>query len=347
MKKLLALETYLRSLDSVVVAFSAGVDSTFLLAVAKRALGDKVLAVTARSSTYPSSELEQACLLAGDLGAAHTVIDSEELDVEGFSDNPPNRCYYCKKELFSKLTAIASELGYKHVVDGANLDDNNDYRPGSKAAEELGIKSPLRENGFTKAMIRECSAELGLPTADKPAYACLASRFPYHQKIDRGKLKMVELAEEYLKREGLRGFRVRCHDNIARLEIVEADRDYFNDESKRQAAVDYFKSLGFDYIALDLEAYRTGRMNEEILKETYGTYIIADLRIMNAYNLAGEFNKVVMIWKKIIEKSPNNAQYRVSFGAAYLQTGERAKAIEQLKKAIEIEPSFKTWENIT
>ncbi len=225
---------------------------------------DKVLAVTARSSTYPASELEQACSLAADLGAEHLVIDSEELDIEGFSNNPPDRCYYCKHELFGKLAEIARARNYRFVIDGSNLDDDSDYRPGGRAAAELGVKSPLREAGFTKEMIREFSRSMGLATADKPAYACLASRFPYHHKIDARRLKMVGAAEEFLKKEGLSGFRVRCHDNLARLEVREDDRGYFSQGANRDKVAAYFKSIGFHYVVLDLEAYRSGRMNEEL-----------------------------------------------------------------------------------
>ncbi|MFO7152060.1 MAG: ATP-dependent sacrificial sulfur transferase LarE [Bacillota bacterium] len=268
MEKLEKLEDIIRNLGSVLIAFSGGVDSTFLLKVCLDVLGkDKVLAVTARSSTYPARELEEAKALALKLGARHEIIESEELAVPGFSENPPERCYYCKKELFGKLVRMARERGFNFVVDGSNADDTGDFRPGMKAKDELGVVSPLKEAGLTKAEIRNFSREMGLPTWDKPSFACLASRFPYGEKITAEKLDRVGKAEELLDALGFTQYRVRSHGDLARIEVLPDEIDKFFDSSLREKVTKEFKKLGFVYVSLDLTGYRTGSMNESLKEE--------------------------------------------------------------------------------
>lgn len=258
------LKCYLQSLESVVVAFSGGVDSSFLLMAAFNALGDRVLAVTARSATYPEREYREAVEFAQKYGIRHLTITSEELEVEGFSDNPVNRCYLCKNELFIKLKEVAKANNVKHVVEGSNVDDIGDYRPGLQAVAELGIKSPLRENGFTKEEIRQLSREMGLKTWNKPSYACLSSRFPYGEKITKEKLEMVDKAEQFLIDSGFSQTRVRHHGDLARIEICEDEFARFMDKEFRNILYNTFKELGFTYTALDLKGYRTGSMNEKL-----------------------------------------------------------------------------------
>ena len=263
-EKLESLKEILRSLESVVIAYSGGVDSTLLSKVAFDVLGDNALAITARSETYPRSELEDAIKLAKKIGIRHETIASEELDIPEFSDNPVNRCYYCKKELLTKLKGIAKERGFKHVVEGANFDDLDDYRPGMEAVAELDVRSPLKEAKLTKADIRELSKRLGLPTWDKPSFACLSSRFPYGTKITREKLKAVGEAEMFLKTFGVRQLRVRHHDRIARIEVTEEDMGLLL--QNRDQITKKLKELGFTYVTMDLQGYRTGSMNE-VLRE--------------------------------------------------------------------------------
>lgn len=260
--KLETLKTKLKSLERIVVAFSGGVDSSFLLKVAHEVLGDKVLAVTARSSTYPEREFNEAVKFAADYKIPQRVIVSEELEVEGFSDNPLNRCYLCKSELFNKMKQLAFNEGFKFIAEGSNHDDLGDYRPGLQAISELGIVSPLREAGLTKDEIRLLSKEMGLITWDKPSFACLSSRFPYGEKITKQKLDMVDEAEQFLIDLGFKQIRVRHHGDVARIEVNEEDLDKLIDKQTRNAVYSRFKELGFVHVSLDLKGYRTGSMNE-------------------------------------------------------------------------------------
>ena len=251
-------------MESALVAFSGGVDSTLLLKVARDVIGTKLLAVTALSPTYPKREEKAARNLAKILKARHRCIRTSELEHADFSRNPSNRCYFCKKELFSQLQAIAQAKGYQFVIEASNKDDEKDYRPGMQALKELGIRSPLREAGFTKKDIRELSKQLGLPTFDKPSFACLASRFPYGQTIDKKKLLMVEQAETYLQNLGFKQCRVRHHGSIARIEVETVDMQRFYDRVLRERVYRRLKKLGFTYVSLDLEGYRSGSMNESL-----------------------------------------------------------------------------------
>lgn len=262
-QKLAALQQILTELDSVVIAFSGGVDSTFLLKVALDTLGqDKVLALTATSPTYPQFEFEEACRLAREFGARHLVVDSNELEIPGFAQNDRRRCYHCKHELFSICGEKARELGYQAILDGSNLDDLSDHRPGRDAAAELAVRSPLLEAGMGKQDIRTLSRRLQLSTADKQAFACLSSRFPYGTEITAARLEQVDRCETFLRRQGINNYRVRYHDTIARIEVAPAELNLFLQEELRQKIVAEFKAAGFAYVALDLQGYRTGSMNE-------------------------------------------------------------------------------------
>lgn len=247
-----------------VVAFSGGVDSTFLLKVCVDLLGDRAVAVTARSQTYPARELEQAKDLARKIGGKHIIIDSKELEVPGFSENPLHRCFLCKTELFTKVKEIASQHGIHWVFDGSNADDADDFRPGRQAAQQLGIRSPLEKAGLSKQEVRTLSQTLDLPTWDKPAFACLSSRFPYHTKITRNALHQVEDAEDYLSKLAMRVFRVRHHGIIARIELGKEEMHLLWERNLGGKIVEHFKSLGYKYVTLDLEGYRTGSMNETL-----------------------------------------------------------------------------------
>ncbi|MGQ9494570.1 MAG: ATP-dependent sacrificial sulfur transferase LarE [Anaerolineae bacterium] len=253
-------------LGSTVVAYSGGVDSTLLLALCLEVLGpDNVLAVTARSPTYPEREMHEAERIARTLGARLRLIETRELDDPCFASNPPNRCYFCKQELFNELWNIAQQEGLQNVVYGGNADDLQDYRPGMQAAKETGVRAPLLEAGLTKEEVRIISQEMGLSTWDKPAMACLASRVPYGTSITPEVLKRIELAESFLRDElGLTQFRVRHHPPIARLEILPKDWERVLVEETRQRIVARLRELGYLYVTLDLAGYRSGSLNDAI-----------------------------------------------------------------------------------
>lgn len=258
------LKSTLKEMGTVLIAFSGGVDSSFLLKTAQEVLGDRVLAVIAKSETYPEKEQEEAVRLAEEWNVHLKVIQTDELDNPEFVKNPPTRCYFCKNELFSKLKEIASSEGIHFVCDGSNYEDLDDFRPGAKAAEELGVRSPLKEAGLVKDEIREISRWMGLPTWNKPSLACLSSRFPYNIEIDRDSLKQISLAEDYLRSKGFTQVRVRHHGQIARIEVEPDEIVIMMDPELRQDVVENLKVFGYAYVTLDLAGYRTGSMNEPL-----------------------------------------------------------------------------------
>jgi len=258
------LKNILQEMGGVLVAFSGGVDSTFLLKTAHEVLGKNVLAVIASSETYPQKEREEAIRLAQKFYIRYKVIETKELESSDFANNPPQRCYFCKKELFSKLKDIAEAEGIPYILDGSNYEDTADFRPGTKAAEELGIRSPLKEVHLGKSEIRQLSKRSSLPTWNKPSLACLASRFPYYTKIDTKNLKQVAQAEECLRKLGFAQVRVRHHGQIARIEIEPPEFPKITEKKVREAVIKNFKKFGYIYIALDLAGFRSGSMNEPL-----------------------------------------------------------------------------------
>jgi uncharacterized protein len=256
-----ALCDTLASLRSVIVAYSGGVDSAYLALVANRTLGDRAIAVTADSPSYPERHRQMAAQIAQQFGLRHEIIHTSELERPEYRANPANRCYYCKHELYTHLSRLAADR-HAIVVDGNNADDRGDYRPGRQAAREFGVRSPLDEVNLTKEEIRELSKQAGLPTWDEPASACLSSRIPYHTEVTDEKLRMIERAEQALRALGFRVCRVRHHDELARVEIARTEMPRAADPDMATAIVRELKAIGYRYVSLDLQGYRTGSLNE-------------------------------------------------------------------------------------
>jgi uncharacterized protein len=254
----------LRDQNDLLVAFSAGVDSTFLLKAAHMALGQRAVALTASSPSVPPGELDTAKAFAASLGCRHVVLESHELDNPSYSKNPVNRCFFCKDELYRICRAEAESLGIQTIVDGTNLDDLKDHRPGLQAADQWGVRHPLVEAEMTKEDIRRYSRELDLPTWDKPSSPCLSSRFPYGTEIDLERLKKVGACEVFLKELRFREFRVRYHGDLARIEVAQNEIDRLFEKATRDAVVKRFKEIGFNYISVDLQGFRSGSLNEAL-----------------------------------------------------------------------------------
>lgn len=266
MEKLERLENYLGELGSLAVGFSGGVDSSFLLAVASEVLADKAIAVTGVDASVPERELKEAEAFCRERGIRHFIRKVNPLTEEGYRHNSPDRCYFCKHGIFSKIKLIAEENGIAYMAEGSNMDDVGDYRPGLRAAAELSVKSPLREAGLYKTDIRTISRAMGLPTWSKPAYACLASRFVYGEEITEEKLHRIDQAEQFLIEHGFYEERVRLHGNIARIEVPSKDIPRLAEENMREAIYNRLKELGFQFVTLDMKGYRLGSMNATMKK---------------------------------------------------------------------------------
>lgn len=260
-EKLLKLEEYIRTLGSLAIGFSGGVDSSFLLAVAHEVLGDRVIAVTGADASVPEREVNEAKAFCADRGIRHIICKMNPMEMEGYRNNSPDRCYFCKHGIFSEVKKIADENGISYMAEGSNIDDIGDYRPGLRAAAELSVKSPLREAGLNKSDVRLISKAMGLPTWSKPAYACLASRFVYGEEITEEKLRMIDRAEQFLIEHGFLEERVRLHGRIARIEVPPSDIPRLASDEIRDMVYEEFRAIGFQFITLDLKGYRMGSMN--------------------------------------------------------------------------------------
>jgi uncharacterized protein len=263
-EKMAVLEAILDDMGSVLVAYSGGVDSTFLAVMASHVLGDSTLAITAASPVFPSRELEEAKQVAEANGLNHRIIEADPLSVPQLAGNTEDRCYHCKSALLGKLQAIAADAGLAFVADGTNLDDADDYRPGSRAIEEHGVKSPLKESGFTKDDIRRASRVLGLQTADRPSRPCLVTRIPYNEQVTAERLRQIETMENLMSDMGMIIFRARHHGNLLRLELGERENEIAADTANRDKIISCARQQGFEFVTLDMEPYRTGRMNENL-----------------------------------------------------------------------------------
>ncbi len=266
-EKLEVLKKNIKARGNLAVAFSGGVDSTFLIKVASQVLGKKAVAITARAVAFPSKEFEEAVAFTKEIGVQHIIIDADVFAFPHFSENPKERCYYCKKAIFGKIIEAAKMHDIDTIADGSNVDDDSDYRPGMKAIAELKVISPLKEVGLTKEEIRLLSKEMGLPTWDKQSSACLASRIPYGQPITKENLSMVERAENYLATLGFKQVRVRHHNDLARIEVGADEQSRFCESNLMQQVHAELKKIGYTFVALDMQGYRMGSMNEAILKD--------------------------------------------------------------------------------